>query len=190
MNKTFKITTLIIASVIVAGVAFIVYQNRQGGKYFGGKSSNNNLPGQNQSNQEVTKPKGPTVYTHPVLGFTITAPEDFTVGNFSDGEEGDVTLVQDAAKKYGMQIYVRPFADDAQLTAARIKREIPDMKMENVMTVPVGEGSEGVAFSTVSDSGQQTREVWFVREKNLYQISANAQYDNITGSIMESWKWE
>ncbi len=190
MNKTFKITSLILAAVIVAAAVFLIYRNRQHGKYFGQQGSSTELPAAPAISAEKLKPTDPTVYTHPVFGFTITAPEGFTVGNFPDGEDADATLVQDAAKKYGMQIYVRPFAEDGQLTAGRIHREIPDMKMENPMTVPVGAGAEGVAFYTVSDSGQKTREIWFVREKQLYQISADAQYDNITGSIMESWKWE
>lgn len=187
MKKTIGVILIIL---IVAGVGFVSYKMYKSNKSYSSNDANK-TNGSNATNQtaEAPKPQGPLVYTHPEFGFTVSAPEGFTAGSFPDGEDGNTTLIQNSAKNYSMQIFVRPFAETSALTAERIHKEIPDMKMENPMEVKIGE-IPAVAFYTTSDSGLKTREVWFINNKNLFQISADAKFDNITGSIMENWRWE
>ena len=190
MQKRIKIISVILVVVILAVGAYMFYKSNK--SYQSNESNGSNKTNQpNAANEtsQAPKPQGPLVYTHPEFGFTISAPDGFTAGSFPEGENGNITLIQNSANKYGMQIFVRPFEEESVLTVARIREEIPDMKIENPIEVKVGE-VPAVAFYTLSDSGQRTREIWFTQNKNLFQISANAEYDNITGSIMENWKWE
>lgn len=187
MQKRIKIILAILVVVILSVVAYMAYKSNK--SYQSNESNESNKPGADSQTVSQSKPQGPLVYTHPEFGFTVSAPEGFTAGSFPEGEDGNITLVQNSTTAYSMQIFVRPFEETAVLTIARIRKEIPDMKMENPIEVKVGE-VPAVAFYTLSDSGQRTREIWFTRNKNLFQISANAEHDNITGSIMENWRWE
>jgi len=196
MTKTFKIIlALVIVGLLVAG--WLVYNNNRADRknsnrsYFGADSGGAQT-GFSKDANKYPLPKGsgedsPTVYTHPTYGFNLDLPAGFKASNFAEGE-GEVVMISNG-KNYQMQIFVRPFKDSEDITAAKIRRDIPDLPMKNPTDVSVG-GNPATAFYTANGNGLKMREIWFTRAGNLYQISAKSESDNITGWIMERWSWE
>jgi len=127
---------------------------------------------------------GAKIYKDPSFGFSVRIPTSAKVTSFQEGE-GQNILIQDAS--YQMQIYVSGFDENIALTAARIKKDIPDIKMENPMEIETG-GVATVAFVS-NDRGAPYREIWFVNKGNLYQVLAPADQDPMTATIMQSWVW-
>ena len=137
-----------------------------------------------------------TSYTNPLYNFTLTLLPGQKTTSFDEGE-GDVVLVssktvfkgqplEDGLQNYEMQITITPFDEDIVLTPERIKKDIPTIKMQNPISVNVG-GTPAVSFIDTADT---TRQTWFVKDKNLYQIISSPSFDNITGKLMQSWGWE
>lgn len=128
---------------------------------------------------------GAQEYKNENYGFSLSLPEKAVV---SEVEES--ILIKN--ENFEMQISVSEFDEEVTLTAERIKRDIPDMKMGAVESVKVGPSTdsgssiEAVAFIDMDDD---TRQIWFVYQNNFYQISADSKDDAIVGEIMKSWKW-
>lgn len=101
-----------------------------------------------------------------------------------EDEVGKTILIKDG--EYEMQIYVSNFDENIILTAERIKQDIPDIKMKDVYKVKAG----GITAITFIDTNQNTREVWFVNRGFLYQVSSRPEDDEVTGAIMQSWRWD
>ena len=124
-------------------------------------------------------------YTNDAYGFSLTLPAGMTATNFNEGE-GTTILVSNGT--FQMQIFVSQFDEDISLTIARIKKDVPDIKMIEPIEIKTG-GVATVAFYS-NDNGEKNREIWFVRGGYLYQVLAKASDDNTTGTVMEGWKWK
>ena len=195
--KKFTPYFLILIILLAAG-GFAYYKIRlqpKPGGYFGGGASQD-ASAQTAGSDAGSQNLQPTVYTDPAYGFTVTLPKGLKAVNFDQGE-GYVVLITETSPGAGgvhgaggafLQVYVRPFEEDTLLTAARIKRDLPGLNMQNVAAV-VADGTPAVAFYS-QDGSENLRQVWFVKDKNLYQIIADPADDNLTGAVMESWKWE
>ncbi len=130
------------------------------------------------------------LYTNTKYGFSVTLPAGFSSREIASGAEGSESIMFENGKGDGVQIMITPFDDVRVLTADMIKKDIPDMKMDQVQTVDVGESYKGVAF--LSDSpefGGSSRDVWFVFKGNLYQISTYARLDSLLQSIFSTWQF-
>jgi hypothetical protein len=126
-------------------------------------------------------------YMDSKFNFRVNLPQDIKATFLDEGDSRTVLL---KGGGYDMQIYVSPFDEDISITPERIKRDIPDMKIESSEYVTVDGQIKALAFISTDDQGQKFREVWFVRDQHLYQILSPASADLVTGKIMQSWKWQ
>lgn len=126
-------------------------------------------PQNKQPAEELSK-----TYADPKGRFTFRYPESFTVGMFGEGEEGDVVLAQDAEKKRGLQIYVLLFDEPGPITPKRIKRDLPDLAIEQPQNVVLKNGTSALAFLSMDSAFGRSQEVWFIFGGYLYQLSAPA----------------
>jgi hypothetical protein len=185
-------------AIVLSAGGFLMWRfdnnNQDTESYFG--ISYQSLPSsdviQVAGQKSATGQAGQKIYKNNTYGFSLKIPESFKISELED-EAGKTILIKN--DKYEMQVYASPFDEDIVLTAERIKQDIPDIKMKDVMNVEVGPStssgySKGVAAVTFIDESQNTREVWFVRADNLFQISSRPEDDAITGAIMQLWEWE
>lgn len=124
------------------------------------------------------------IYQNSIYGFSITLSGEMLATEFEESG-GDTILIKDST--YQMQIRITPFDEDIVLTKERIKKDIPDIKMENPEAVSI-DGTEGVTFTSDTD-GTRYKEVWFVRGGYLYQTLSLASGDEVTNKIISGWKW-
>lgn len=125
-------------------------------------------------------------FTHSTLNFIFEYPEGYTIGNFPEGEDGEVVLLQ--KDNVGFQLFIRPFDEDIALTPQRIRQDVSDIVMKNELIISVG-GAQGVVF-TSEEQGNVTSEIWFVNSGRLYQITTYPEFDRIMADILETWRWE
>lgn len=133
-------------------------------------------------------PRGSKVYSDTEFHFSFFYPERISAGFFSDAEKTKTILIQEDNTKNGIQVYISSFGEDIELNSERIKKDVPDIVMNDVKTTSVG-GARAVFFRSKNSSGD-TREVWFVHKSNLYQISASLDEENILNDILTTWQWE
>lgn len=129
-------------------------------------------------------------YRNETYKFSLTMPEGFSTAELPNDDTGDAIVLQDAGGN-GIQIYITPLDDDRKiLTAADIRRDIPDMQVENVQEVEIGRDHRGVAFLSDNEAfGGASREVWFVFHGNLYQISTYTHLDPLLQAMFGTWKF-
>ncbi len=133
----------------------------------------------------------PQTFTHPDLGFSFSFPAGFIASRLPKTEGGETIVVQDTKRQAGFQIHLEPYEDsDANITAERLARDIPDMIVKEPREILIGTGGasgKGLAF-IAGDSG--TREVWFIFRGVLYQITAPLSNDTLLQRVLGTWKFE
>ena len=127
-------------------------------------------------------------YTNSQFGFSFKYPEGFNAGSFAESEEGTTVLVQKPNTKESFQIFISAFDESGPITPERIKKDIPDMAIEDPKEVIIGaeKNIRALIFFSKNESLDRTREVWFVQKGNLYQVTAYADLDVLIGSVLDT----
>ena len=138
----------------------------------------------------------PKTFRHPDLKFSFSYPDGFTASRLPQTEGGETVVVQDTKRQAGFQIHLEPYDDpDTDITAERLARDIPEMKVKDPQEVLVGAPStssgqaagKGLAW-VASDTG--TREVWFIFGGTLYQLTAPLSNDTLLQRVLNTWSFQ
>ena len=119
------------------------------------------------------RPEDLATYTHPVYGFSFSYPRDFTVHELEAGE-GELVLVENPAMGMGFQLFIVPDDETDPLTAARIRRDLPAMPMEEVVEFTLPDETAAVRFVSHDPALGDVGETWFRRDGYLFQLSVSA----------------
>jgi len=99
-------------------------------------------------------------------------------------EGGDVILATNPAYGMGFQIFIQPFDEPGPLTLERIRRDLPDFLMTNVVeTELISDATPLLRFQSRDDVLGELREAWFIRDGFLYEISVHAP----SAEVMDAW---
>jgi hypothetical protein len=125
-------------------------------------------------------------------GFSFLYPKNLKSSNIPNDSGEQVLVFQDAEKGQGFQIVISPFDEDISvLDEARIRMDLPDLKLENPEEVLLGNSGRGTAFLSDNESfAKNSREVWFVYKGYLYQISTYAHLDPLLQSVLATWEFK
>ncbi|MFA6050580.1 MAG: hypothetical protein WC761_05280 [Candidatus Paceibacterota bacterium] len=120
--------------------------------------------------------------------FSLMMPKGFTA---RESElEGVDTIVFENDKSEGIQIVISPFDDVKELTKSMIQADIPDMEISDEQTVEIGDNHKGLAFKSDNDSfNGESREVWFVFQGKLFQISTYERFDELLQEMFATWSF-
>ncbi len=124
-------------------------------------------------------------FTHPLKNFSFAYDSAYTLSSFDDGV-GETILLQKQSS--GIQIYSTEFTAGGTLSASRLKKEIGSM-VGFAKDIEMPGGFRAVTFSTASTRGE-VWDVWFVKDKILYQITAEPGHDALLKQIVETWSFE
>ncbi|MDP3954319.1 MAG: hypothetical protein Q8Q06_02790 [bacterium] len=123
-------------------------------------------------------------YSDPELGFSFDYPDSFNVGSY-DEDAGKVIILQN--NNVGFQLYITPFDEaDTVITPERLKQDIPDLSIEEPIQIAIDKAI-GLVFLSDSESLGKTREIWWVHQSHLYQITTYTEFDNAMVEILKSW---
>ena len=196
-------TRIIIFSVLVLLVAGALFL---GVKYFGKEGSDISITSATSTAPPKIFPETipeaeqktldlPRTFSHPLYKFSFNYPAGFTANILPSTEAGGETIVvQNQSKNAGFQIHLEPYDDsDTEITAERLARDIPEMKIKEPQEVVIGSYEDqmlvgrGLAW-IASDTG--TREVWFIFSGTLYQITAPMENDALLKRVLGTWQFE
>ena len=114
-----------------------------------------------------------TTYTHPVYGFSFPYLKDFTVQNIQE-EGGELVLVENPTVGMGLQIFITPDEETETLTATRIRHDLPDMAMDEVMEFLLPDDTSAVRFVSHDAVLGDVGETWFRKDGHIFQLSVSA----------------
>ena len=191
---------IIILLIIIAGGVFF-FMNRDGG-IAGGSNSANILfslapeavvTGSETSSSTIAAPARSDLtetYTHPTHRFSFKYPAGFTVRTTTD-ETGELLVVQNA-KSEGFQMHIQQMDEDiTNITPELIKRDLPDIAINNPQEVILDGSGRGTAFLSDDPAFDgKSREVWFARNRVFYQITTYSKYDSLLKAVLETWEFK
>lgn len=204
-----KIISVAVVTVITVGALLFLLKSTNS-PYKSGLSSVADFgffkspPPDNASGKKIESVQSPTsntatpakTYTNPELGFSFNHPEGLNVSGFAEGEIGYTILAQKpgsrdpsaSSGREAFQIFISEFDESGPITPERIKQDLPDMAMEDPKPVRIGSDKklEALIFFSQNQSLGRTREVWFIHEGSLYQVTTYADLDNLIGPILET----
>ena len=132
----------------------------------------------------------PLRYVNQDLGFSFEYPADMQILEL-DEVAGKIILGE--GPQGAFQIFVMPFDEGGPLTAERIKKDLPNLTMENPSPSKINE-IEAVSF--IGSGGDiNAAELWFVSPKDpyphgnyLYQVTSALKDAELLEEIMQTWE--
>jgi len=174
MNKKYLSSIIVL---LIVGLTVVFFANKQ--ESFIGKSF--------KLNNQGSETKG-GVYNDSNKLFSFNYPEYLHSSEINQGDSRTILFQGDDSKK-GFQLNISTFSEDVELSPERIKKDLPDLIMENVEVIAI-DGVQAVVFTTRdSETSFSTREIWFVRSGYFYQISTYVEFDIEMVEILSTWKW-
>ncbi len=135
-------------------------------------------------------------YSNTEYRFSLKTPQDFTAREMN--VDGVTTIVFENSITEGIQISISKFDEKSLVLENGVKvfdvpfiqKNIQDMKILDAQPIEVGSGYRGVAFKSDNEAfDSASREVWFVFQSNLYQISTYERFDELLKDMFASWKF-
>jgi hypothetical protein len=130
-------------------------------------------------------------YTHPRYNFTLEFPKELAVGRFPEGTASETIVFQKAGEKTGFQIFVTPYAEDT-ITKERLEKDVKGGKVEEPIEVKIGKDGDirALIFWSEDPIVGRLREVWFIHDGFIYEVTAYSELDEWLGTIMQTWEFE
>lgn len=137
-------------------------------------------------------------FTHPKYGFSVEYPEELDITAFDESGGGETVIFQSREdesvaleEKVGFQIFISPFEEDSVLTLERIREDLPFATIEEPVEVIIGtkmaQNVPALLFWSEDPTIGRTREVWFVHDNYLYEITSFAHMDTLLADIFSTW---
>lgn len=129
---------------------------------------------------------GMRIYRSPLLRFEVTYPEDLQVREYGKANTSTITF-EDASGRRGFQVFVVPYAE-ATVSDKRFKMDEPSGVMKEPTQVVIG-GISATAFWSTNMVFGEAREVWFINDGFLYEVTTYKELDSWLAGIMQTWKF-
>jgi len=185
-----KLLIIIAIIIVLGGAIFFIASNKKTPQQTPG-GAENEIPGQEKTfNIAPSDNAENSIYTDSQYKFSFEYPKDFTATKFQEGEDGDSILVQKQGSKDGFQIFIAPFDEPGPLTKERVLEDLPDLIIKNSEQRVLKNGEPALIFFSEEPSLGETREIWFVFNGFLYQISTYKELDSLVAKILETWKFQ
>lgn len=169
--------------IVGAGVAAVIIAGYFGWQYFAAPGAGEGTLA--EANEPYQVPPMAGEYQNDEYRFSFSLPQGFAA------REMQGAVVVEDAEGNGIQIVITPIEDDIpQMTEERIRADIPDLSVREPEVVEVGDGRTGLAFLSDNEAfNGASREVWFVFDGHLYQISTYARLDPLIQAIFRTWEF-
>lgn len=138
-------------------------------------------------------------FTHPTYTFSVEYPDYLATEAFHEKDNGETIVFQSqegdfstgsGQDKTGFQIFITPFGEDEVITRDRILEDIPFATVDEPQEVIIGDNIRALLFWSEDPLIGRTREVWFVHDSNLYEITTYAEFDSLLVQVLSSWRFE
>lgn len=132
-------------------------------------------------------PLGSRIYKNERFAFSLFYPEELIAAEHY-GQGGALTIAfQREGGAYGFQIFITPY-EESQITQEQFLQDVPTGVREEPVDIEVGGVLANKFFSEHLDLGQ-TREIWFIKDNYLYEITTYRELDKWLQEIVQTWEF-
>ncbi|MEK7585218.1 MAG: hypothetical protein AAB455_01760 [Patescibacteria group bacterium] len=143
----------------------------------GGKALNNN--------SVKNEPAGWLKYHNPDQSFSLAYPPELLVKEYDEGDGTKTIIFEGRNQKRGFQVFFTPYLGES-ITSSRILRDIPSGNFTEPAEVILDDQVRGLIFFSQQIGGQM-REVWFLHNGYLFEVTAVASLDQWLSDILSTW---
>jgi len=140
-------------------------------------------------------------YANGEYGFYFEYPKDLEVNTFDEGGGAKTITFRKEKEKKGLQIFITPIAINVKsqsgeqisrnpvLSREQVIKDNPTAVVEEPLEVIFGDNTRGLLFWGSDLSIGKTREVWFIFDSYLYEVTTYADFDQELAKIMSTWRF-
>lgn len=128
-------------------------------------------------------------YHNKKFGFKIRYPDFLQVEEFKEGTETYTLVFQEPGQKNGFQMFITPY-QDTTISKERLAYDTRGGSIEEPMEVVLGGGQRALAFWSNDPTLGKLREVWFIKNGFLYEVTTYAEEDEALAKVLSTLSFE
>jgi hypothetical protein len=132
-------------------------------------------------------PSGMREYKNINYHFSILYSAGLTVEERNHDGGATTIVFEDRERVQGFQIFVRPYTG-GELSEEQFKLDNPSGVREKLQPVTI-DGAVGAAFYSQEPNLGPTREVWFVRDGYLYEVTTLKPLEADLQTVLLTWQF-
>ncbi len=136
---------------------------------------------------ERAVPPGTTLFENAQYHFSLFYPTELAVTEYPEQGGGRSFSFENKDESQGFEIYAFPYSD-TQITQKRFLTDEPSGVRQQPNDVVI-DGVKATMFFGNNAIMGDTREVWFIKNGYLYELTTYKSLDSWLGSIMQTWKF-
>jgi hypothetical protein len=175
-------TFILVGLVIITFAGTIWYFSRPENKTdsITPKPSSSTLPAR-------VPPAGWKEYRNTTYAISFFYPEGLSMKEFKETGSAMTVTFEDVADGKEFQMFIVPYAN-AEITTERIKLDIPSGVKEGEENIVV-DGVRGTKFFSQDKLLGNTREIWFIHNGFLYEVTTHKELDAWMTDILATWRF-
>ena len=177
--------------IATAGVVFVVrtsYTNKQADDAMVKKPSGpivTSVPNAPPLTAPRTPPSGFKEYRNEFYRFQLFYPEDMRVTLFKEKGSAATIVFDMADQSRSFQVFVKPFGG-TEITQTVMLRDEPSGVFDQLGETQIA-NTRAITFFGKNVSMGDTKEIWFIQQGFLYEVTTYKQLDQWLAQIMTSW---
>ena len=128
-------------------------------------------------------------YENKKYGFYYYHSPEAKVTEYGEGG-GPMTIVQENRQRVrGLQIFIVPYAEQT-ISEERFNKDVPSGVRKNVEDTRLGKLQvRAVTFNSYDQALGETREVWFIHDGYLFEVTTFKGVGDWFAPIMQTWRF-
>lgn len=131
-------------------------------------------------------------FVHPRYGFSVVVPKDLDIVRVDEGQATETIVFTpfDENSEPVLQIFVTPYLP-SEITEERLIKDVPGGAIKDINEVLIGVGSDirAVRFLSNHPGLGEAREVWFLRNGYLFEVTTRMANDAWLASVLRTWQF-
>lgn len=132
-------------------------------------------------------PEGLREYRNTAYRFSLLYPQELEVKEYLEGGNAITITFQDTKKEDGFQLFIMPY-QELQVSEERFKQDLPSGVRTNMSDVSI-DGATGATFYSVNQTLGETREVWFIHDGFLFEVTTLKPLEAWLDAILQTWEF-
>jgi len=132
-------------------------------------------------------PQGAREFKSERYSFSLLYPEAMIVKEFDEGGGASSFTFEDIKGSQGFQIFIAPYSG-SQVSPERFKQDIPSSIRKEPKDFQV-DGVVATAFYSEDQLLGETREIWFIHEGYLFELTTLKLLENLLSEVVGTWQF-
>lgn len=133
----------------------------------------------------VTVSNHTSSYTNDTLGFTLSYPKELSTKEYDEGGGALTIVFEGSGEQNGFQMFVVPYTGDT-ITETRIKQDLGGASIEEPVEIILPGNTKATMFWSTSPAIGRSREVWFIKNGYLFEVTTYAAKDTWLAGILNT----